>query len=191
MSFLPEGYIEKDPVGNYLKLQEGDNSIRVLSNAIVGWEIWGDKIKDGKTVRVPYRFREGDDIEPKYQEMETDSNRFKKFWAFVVWSRENKKVQILEITQAGVRKAINALILNKKWGDPKEYDIIITKNKVGALPMDVEYIVTPDPKEVVDKEITTKYEAMNINLQALYDGKDPFKSEEVNVDDVPEFLESK
>ncbi len=177
MSFLPDNY--KDPVqtGNYMKLIEGDNTIRVLSSAIVGWEIWGEEEKDGKKVRVPYRFKKDEDIPQKYQDLQSETNKFKFFWTFVAWNREEKKVQILEITQNSVRKAINALVNNPKWGDPKEYDIVITRNKTGPLPMDVDYIVTPDPKEEIDPEIVKKYKSMNINLDALYSGDDPFKTE--------------
>ena len=47
-NFLPENY--KDPVipGNYMRLEEGDNTFRVLSSAITGWIIWGDEVKEGK-----------------------------------------------------------------------------------------------------------------------------------------------
>ena len=189
MSFLPDGHKDPNPPSNYMQFNDGDNTFRVLSSAIVGWEIWGEEEKDGKKVRVPYRFHKDDDILPKYQDLETDTNRFKFFWAFVVYNREDKKVQILEITQNTVRKAITALINNKKWGDPKEYDIVVTRNRTGPKPMDIEYLVTPDPKEPIDSEIVNKYQSMNINLEALYEGKDPFKSEEVNAEDIPDFPE--
>ena len=44
--FLPENY--KSPEGNYMKLQDGENTFRVLSSAIVGWEYWN---RDNKPVR--------------------------------------------------------------------------------------------------------------------------------------------
>ena len=97
-------------------------------------------------------------------------------------------MQILEITQASIRKGITALVNNKKWGDPKEYDIVVTKNRTGSESRDVEYIVTPEPKELIETEIVKKYQDMNINLDALYKGDDPFKSEEVDVDSIPEDL---
>lgn len=187
MTFLPDGHKEPVQASNYMKLIEGDNTFRVLSSAITGWEIWGTETKEGKEVRMPYRFKDEDSITPKYQALETETNRFKYFWAFVVYNRQDLKVQILELTQATIRKAILALVNNPKWGDPKEYDIVITKNKTGSEMRDVEYIVTPDPKEIVDPEITKKYKSMNINLEALYSNDDPFKSEEVNVDEIPDF----
>lgn len=175
--FLPNGYVDPVQTGNYMKLEEGDNTFRVLSSAITGWEIWGEEVREGKNTRVPYRFHLNDDIEQKYQDLQTENNKFKVFWAFVVFNRDAKKIQILEVTQNSVRKALQALVNNKKWGNPKDYDIVITKNKTGPLPMDVEYIVTPDPKEAVDPAIVAKYKAMNINLDALYKGEDPFSTE--------------
>lgn len=185
MSFLPADHKEPIQASNYMKLAEGDNTIRVLSSAIVGWEIWGEEMKEGKMQRTPYRFKDEESITPKYQALESETNRFKYFWAFVVYNRQDKKIQILELTQATIRKAILALVNRPKWGDPKNYDLVITKNKTGSELRDVEYIVTAEPGEI-DPVIVKEYEGMNINLNALYSNDDPFKSEEVNVDDIPE-----
>ncbi len=170
MAFLPTGYQEPVKVSNYMKLVEGENNIRILSSAIVGYEYWVDEENDeGKQVRKPIRLRQGQPIPVEF----ADDVKF--FWVFVVYNQDAKKIQILEVTQAKVRKPIKALVDNKKWGDPKEYDITITKTKTGPDPKDVDYQVTPNPKEEIDAEVVAKYEEMNLNLELLFDGEDPFK----------------
>ena len=183
--FLPDDYEEPIITGNYMKFEEGDNAFRVLSSAIVGWEIWGDKVVDGKTQRVPYRFHQHEKVPTEYTELENENNRFKFFWAFVVWNRAAKKIQILEITQSGIRKAIGALSRNEKWGNPKEYDIVVTRTKTGSEAMNVEYSVTPEPREQLEQEIARAYVEKGIKLDALYKGDDPFsKEEKVDPDEV-------
>jgi len=167
MNFLPKNY--KEPViNNYMKFKEGNNTFRVLSSAITGFEWWVDD-KEGN--RKPVRSKTDD-------EMPEDA---KHFWAFVVYNLNDERIQILEITQVGIRKAITALINNEKWGDPKEYNIVITRTGEG---FETEYQVTPEPKEKLDKDILDKYGNMNVNLDALYEGDDPFKEkDEVDIDE--------
>jgi hypothetical protein len=80
-------------------------------------------------------------------------------------------VQILEITQKTIMNAINALVKSEDWGDPKEYDILITKDGEGK---DTEYHVMPSPKKPADPGVVKFYKDMDIKLDRLYDGEDPF-----------------
>lgn len=186
MSFLPNDY--KEPVtNNYMKFQTGDNTFRVLSSAIVGMEFWKTETNEkGEEVRKPIRRRPTETIFTDELGLDSWGNpeRPKHFWAFVVYNREAGAIQILEITQKSIRQGLKALVENKKWGDPKEYDIVVTKN---GEKLDTEYIVTPEPKEPISEEILKEYEAMNINLEALFSGDDPFatkREEEIDIEDV-------
>lgn len=187
--FLPDGY--KEPTAsNYMRLVDGDNTFRVLSSPIMGWEYWkvvvGD---DGKEVRKPVRKKQGEDLPQNELEINAEGDLVmpKFFWALVVYNFGDQKIQILEITQKGIRQAIEALARNKKWGNPRDYNILITRTGTG---FDTEYMVNPEPKEPIDPEIVKKYEAMKINLEALYStpeypyGGDPFKVEEVDFNDL-------
>ena len=164
--FLPEGTKIPDSREGYMKFAEGDNRFRVLSSAITGIEFWVE-VDGGKK---PFRIKEGgvapDSFvdEPKY------------FWAFVVWNYASEKVQILEVTQKGVMKSIKALVGDEDWGDPKQYDIVVTR--VGQM-KESKYNVVPKPAKKLDPGITQLYEDMEINLNALYEGKDPFKKEDL------------
>jgi hypothetical protein len=163
--FLGKGYEIPEPPSNYMSLEEGTNQFRVLSSAIVGFEYWTE---DAGGKRRPHRVKTSAELPT---DIETTA---KHFWAFVVYNYETKSVQILELTQVTIQRAIKALVANPKWGDPKEYDLVVTKTRTGNLPRDVEYSVMPEPKEPVDPGIVKAYEDMAINLEALYEDGDPF-----------------
>ena len=158
-----------------MDFEQGDNTFRVLSSAIIGMEYWIANPEDNKK-RMPVRKHmdekiQIDDlqIDPKTGELDMP----KYFWTFVVYNYNAEKIQILHITQATIRKPIKALIKNKKWGSPKDYDIVVTKEGEG---IETRYpSVVPNPKEKLDPKIVESYKAMSINLNALYDGNDPFK----------------
>ena len=168
-NFLPEGYKVPDNK-SYMKLKDGENVLRVLSSAIVGYEYWTE---DNKPVRSKEVFKGI----PEDIRLDKDGNptKVKHFWAFIVWNYDSGAIQILEITQATIQGAIKALVDNKKWGSPKEYDLAITRTGEG---FDTEYNVVPNPKEDLSPEIKEFYEAKNINLEALYENGNPFESKE-------------
>ncbi len=161
MSFLPDDYTPPAG-GNYMKFAIGDNRIRVLSDAITGTEVWY-QTDDGRKVE---RFRPG-----QRPSAPDNADNPKHFWAFAVW--HDDQVQVLCITQRTVQDAIRALAVSPDWGDPKAYDIVVTKQGSG---MDTTYNVVPCPKSPVSPEAQAKYDAANIDLNALYDGGDPFAS---------------
>ena len=81
---------------------------------------------------------------------------------------------MLELKQQTIMRAIEALVNNAKWGDPKKYDIIIEKVKTGAKDWDVEYNVIPEPPTPLDVGIVELAKYIHVNLNALYKGEDPF-----------------
>jgi hypothetical protein len=159
MTFLPQN--ERAPEGNYMKFIDGENTFRVLSSAVTGFEYW---TKDDQPVRVKtepvtlpadIQYKDGKPTKPKY------------FWAFVVWNYRAEKKQILNVTQAGIQNDIRALVENKKWGDPKGYDITVNRSGKG---FDTEYQVVPNPHSTLTVDPTVDH----INLEALFTGNDPF-----------------
>lgn len=162
-NFLPDQYVIPTAPSNYLKFQDGLNRIRILSSAIVGWEYF---TKDNKPVRQAEPF----DDEPHDIKQ---GGKVKPFWAFVVWNYQTSSVQILELTQKSIMNAIKSLVDNPKWGDPKQYDIAITRT---GESLDTEYNVQGEPPiGPTSEEILTAYKARPINLEALYEGANPFE----------------
>lgn len=173
MTFLPDEYEVPQKAGSYMKFMDGVNRLRILNSPILGWEYWKTEA-DG--TRKPVRKRMTDKIITADVE---DEEQVKHFWAMPVFNYQEEKVQILEITQKSIQKAIKALAKDKDWGTPLGYDLVVTKT---GQKLETEYQVQPKPAKPLDSAITKQYQSMNINLNALYEGEDPFKSTE---DDVP------
>lgn len=168
MSFFPSEYKEvpQNPSG-YMKLKQGANKFRILSSAIVGYEYWNT---ENKPVRQKDKFKTlPTDIKLDAQGMPT---RIRHFWAFVVWNYVESLVQILEITQSSIQTSMKFKIDNRE-GKAQDNDWIITRNGEG---LDTDYdvdVLSPTPLE---PKITEAYMSKKINLEALYEGKDPFAS---------------
>lgn len=163
-SFLPTDYEVPASTGNYMKFDKGENTFRVLSSAIIGWQGW--IVKDGKP--APARFHN--------DEKPTNLTAFKDgkvshFWAFTVWNYKTKRIQILEVTQKTIQASMKAFVDNAKWGDPKGYDITISKSGDG---LETEYSVMPNPHTKLDAEIEQFVKDTPVNLEALFEGADPF-----------------
>jgi hypothetical protein len=94
--------------------------------------------------------------------------------AFTVWNYETESVQILELTQQSVIKAIKALSSNPDWGLPFSYDINVKKSGEG---LKTKYEVTPSPKKATAKDIIREANQAPCNLDALYEGEDPWNVE--------------
>lgn len=174
MTFLQKDY-KLPSTDNYLKFKEGDNTFRVLSSAITGYEYW---TKDNKPVRSKKPFETTPDI----KQGETP----KHFWAFCVYNYADEKVQILQITQKGIMGYILSLTENKKWGNPTGYDICV--NRVGSG-LETEYTCVAEPHSVLEDKIAEAWSKAKIDLNELYTGGDPFKptkkEDDGSVDDVP------
>lgn len=173
MRFLPRDYDIPVGAGNYMTLEEGENRFRVLSSAIVGWKWWevdGDE-------NIPHRVKTKKEVPGDILASKDSRRRARHFWAFVVWNHNAQRVQILELTQVTIMRALKAVV--DSWGDPEEFDIVVRREKTGPNQMDVEYTVLPIPaqrsKEVPEEAFET---AAQIDLTALYRNEDPFEEVE-------------
>jgi hypothetical protein len=166
-NFFPTSDYQIPQTSNYMKFTDGNNKFRVLSSAIVGYEYWNT---DNKPVRNRITWNTVPD------DIKTDKDggiKISHFWAFVVYNYDAKKIQILELTQKGIMKYIKGLTEDVDWGNPSGYDIVVNRSGSG---FDTEYTTTAKPHSPLDPAILEQYAQMNINLEALYDGKDPFAS---------------
>lgn len=179
--FLPANYEAPKSTNGYMKFQDGINKFRVLSSAIVGYEYWTQENK-------PVRLKHSPDEIPKDIRRNEDGTptAIKHFWAFTVWNYANEAVEILEITQKTVRDGILALVNDEEWGDPKQYDLKVTKE---GKQLDTKYAVSPSPAKELSQEVASAYIATKINLNSLYEGTDPFTTpvneEEIDLDSIP------
>lgn len=161
-TWLPEGYEKPKTVSNYARLEDGANKFRVMSNPLLFYEYWTEANKPVRLVEMPDDMP--DDIRP--------DTKIKGAWAFVVWSYSVSKIQILEITQASIQGPITDLVTSDDWGPPQDYDLTITKK---GQKLETEYSVQPSPHKEAPEEATKAYKALDIDLEALLRGGDPFK----------------
>jgi len=159
MNFLPENYVAPKSSNFYMKIQEGENRVRILTRPVLGWEDWQDK----KPIRFTFDNKPAKAIDPK--------KPIKHFWAFIVYNCVEDQIQIIHITQASIRKSIEALCNDKDWGVPYTYDIKIKKTGEG---MNTEYSVNPVPHKPIDPAIIAAFKERPCNLESLFTGEDPF-----------------
>lgn len=168
MSFLPDEHKEPKAKSNYtMPMDEGALKLRVMSSAVVGFITWGEN-EEGQ--RRPTRYHVGK--EPPFG---PDGKDPKYFIAFIVWNYIEERLQIMELTQKTIRTDLEALVNNEVWGDPKTYDIVVTRK--GTKLDDTKYSVTPNPHTSCPVEAAKALEENPINLSALFSGADPFTQE--------------
>lgn len=166
MGFLDNISEEPAKVGKYVKLQDGDNRIRILGGGDDGLLIFG---KEGWT---------GDDDDRKVHrwDIKADAPKLKfndepkTFMAVPVWNYQVNAIQIWNITQATIRTKIRELATDPEWGDPRNYDIKVKKEGEQLL---TKYEVTPCKEKELSDEVKTLFESATIYTKALFDGGDP------------------
>jgi hypothetical protein len=174
-NFLPKDYELPESTSHYMELVEGENSFRILSPAIVGYEWW---IENGTDGRRPVRVRTAADVPDEVQNATDNRQKARHFWAFTVYNYGTQSIQVLELKQQTVMQAIDALCRNPKWGNPQRFDLVIEKVKTGTRDFDVEYNVIPEPPSDLDEGIVALAKQVPVRLEALYSGDDPFALEE-------------
>ena len=94
----------------------------------------------------------------------------KQFFASVVWNYTLEKIQILSLTQKKVKDAL--MSLEEKKGPATGYDIKIIKTGEGKNSV---YTVLGCPATSLNRDLQSALAQTPIRLEALYEGKDPFK----------------
>lgn len=161
-NFFEDANYKIPETSNYMKLTEGSHTFRIMSSAIVGYEYFNTENK-------PTRSKE------MFEEIPLDikkGGRINHFWAFAIWNYDAKKLQIMEVTQKSIMAPLKALIENSKWGNPKKFDITITRKGTGM--QDTEYSVLPNPHSEIPEDAKQAYMNNPVNLEALYANGDPF-----------------
>ena len=152
-TFLPKDYELKEAGSDFMKLEDGDNKFRVLTDAVIGIEGW----KDNK----PFR-RGGADATIDPSEVDIDQKygkpKISSFWAFMVYSYRDEKVMLLQINQKTIQKAIMGYASDSDWGHPQEYDLTITRTDTGGK---ISYAVKPSPAKPLVKSVKAQVDAVS------------------------------
>lgn len=170
--FLPPDYEVPQSEGNYLKFKKpGDYQFRILSSPILGEELWIGK--------KPFRIKMGSQFSPE-QVATADKNQDgsrqtpRHFWAMPVFYRGDNSVKILQINQSTIQVAIKKFLSDEDWANPKEYDFVVARLDGEK----VSYSVRTKKPQDLEPDAIAAWKAIQkngFNLEALYDGADPFQ----------------
>lgn len=187
--FLPDGY-SPSTKGEFMKLGEGANNIRILSKPLIGKLYWvspdGVVREKGKGEKgdKPYRLNYTDELPKEVLDFQT-----KEFWMMKVWDYKEGSVKILELTQASILRSLYEFVKDEKWGDLREYDINIKREGSG---IDTKYFVMPSPPTQLAPEIKDASEESDIDLTSFLtpvDTSDPFEGMDVVEKEIEEVEE--
>ena len=161
----------------FTKFAQGDNKVRVLSEATIGYVWWVD--------RKPNRCKDLDEIPDGVAKGGKDG--WKEFYAFKVYNLTEQTVQLMEITQSTIKGALFDLNNSDEWGDIRSYNINIRRSGEGK---ETEYTVMPSPKSELTPAQLESVERVKLDWKKHFAGEPPFifpdkKDEEVDPSDVP------
>ena len=159
--FAPKGY-ELPESNSFMKFAQGKNKFRILSSLVTGYEYW---TADKKCVRSRTEFTET----PGIAVDENGKSKVSHFWVLAVYNYATEFIQQLEITQKGIQKYILGLVNDEDWGNPKGYDIVVTREGEG---MATKYTVAANPHKEMPAEILADYAKANIDLESIFDEND-------------------
>lgn len=181
--FLPESYVLPDRTKQFMRIEPGDNVIRILSGPLVGYVFFTEDIKP---IRRPYDANSktlGDFTRTELAQMNAKKNEkgefegSRHFWMMLVWDRKTNSPKILEITQITIIKSLYNLLEDKNWGDLRRFDINIHRKGTGKF--DTEFNVTPKPHKPVNEEILNLVDELQgsglLDLNAIWKGEYPFE----------------
>lgn len=161
---------EQSTSGGYLnpsKLSDGASvKIRILTSPVEGWEYWSN---DGKPVRLK---KAPATLPADIRHREGKPEKVKFFAAFCVWNYAESSVQICSLTQRTIMAALDEYSEHEDYGDPRGYDFTLSRKGKG---LETEYTLIASPPKPFSFEEQAADVLHSINLNALYDGSNPFK----------------
>lgn len=128
-------------VSNFLKLEEGENEVRIIDSPYQFYIHWPEDASGAKR-----RIQCSEKGCPLCQKGDKAQAR----WYIPVFSLKNKKCMILEIGPQ-IYKDIRSLNSNKSWGNPRKYNVNILRQPKGSQPLYKAMPLPPTPMEAEHK----------------------------------------
>ena len=169
--------------GNYLKAPTDGNTVefRVMSECRWGYEVWytyqNDEGKDQKSCMrwdAEVLNEEGLDEPPAVEipegadTMKNGEPKVSTFMAMVVYNLGEDRFQIWSFTQATIKEQFTLACENKRFGDPRGYDIAWTRK--GKTITDTVHTLQALPPSELPEEIVARYEEFQVDLAAFCQG---------------------
>lgn len=164
-SFFQEGYqVPTSGESRYMKFEQGTNKFRILTPPVMGYQYFTNDNK-------PNRSKERFESIPTDAKLEDGKFKQSHFWAIKVYNYTNERIEILMVTQKGIQNAIVGYAQSEEYGDPREFDITVTRK---GEKYETEYTVMPSPPKPLKPEVVEANNDTQVNLNALFSGDNPF-----------------
>jgi hypothetical protein len=179
LNFFDKGHEIPEKRNQFMKLESGKNRFRFVGNPVSGFIFFGKvEREDGSETSKPYRRRE---VEGEFsvEEMINRNVRINKdgemegqkyFIASLVYNYQKDKLQVLEITQKSILKALKRHIESEEYGHPSGYDLTVEKEGEG---MKTDYTVVVSPPKPLSEDIEQALGEVSCDLEKLFDGEYP------------------
>ena len=158
---------ESTNTGRYLnpsKIQ-GEVRVRLLGRGVTGFGGW-------TTDKKPVRWQARPEELPANLAPDMSGNlTVKRFLASLVYDYSSADFKIMEITQKSLMDQLFKFMKDEDYGDPNGYDVKISRTGEGK---NTEYNLVAAPPKPLSKDISAAFDKLTCNLDALFDGDDPF-----------------
>ncbi|WPP51777.1 hypothetical protein [Catalinimonas niigatensis] len=178
-NFFDRGHEIPEKRNQFMKMEYGKNRFRFVGDPVSGFIFFGKvEREDGTESTKPYRRREAEG-EFSVEEMINRNVRMKKdgemegqkyFIASLVYNYQKEKLQVLEITQKSILKAIKSYVESEEYGHPGGYDLTVEKKGEG---LNTEYTVVVSPPKPLSAEIEEALGEVSCDLDKIFEGEYP------------------
>jgi len=140
------------PKSDFMRLEEGENVVRVMSNPHQHYIHWLT-LPDGSKKKIVSPI----DSMALVTRLTDAGFRKQPKWLIKVLDRKDNEFKLLEVGSQ-IYNGIKALYNNTKWGKVTSYDISLMRGPKGSQPL---YSVQPNPKEAIDASLKSKFIEFN------------------------------
>ncbi|WKN44281.1 hypothetical protein [Tunicatimonas pelagia] len=179
VNFFEQGHEIPEKRNQFMKFAPGKNRLRFVGNPVSGFVFFGKiEREDGSETIRPFRRTESEG-EFSLEEMinrdarigkDGELEKQKYFVAGLVYNYQKAKLQILEITQKSILKALKSYVDSEEYGHPAGYDLTINKQGDG---LNTDYSVVASPPKPLSNEIETLVGETSCDLDKLFAGEYP------------------
>jgi len=164
--FFPDE-VNVESISRYTRLEAGKTKLRMLGKPIFFQETWNAGA-DGK--RVPSRFRLSETVPAE----KVGPDGLRTSMAVKVYNYNDGAIQIWQVGQKSILKAIKEYSQNEAYGAPTGYDLVIAKT---GQAMQTRYGVIANPPAELPAAVKALDESTPVDLDRMFTNGDPFKTE--------------
>ena len=178
-NFFVPGHEIPEKRNQFMKLEYGKNRFRFIGEPVSGFLFFGKvEREDGSEVVRPFRRREAEGEFPLEDLIELNARMSKEgelekqkyFVSSLVYNYGKDKLQVLEITQKSILKALKSYVESEEYGHPNGYDLTVEKKGEG---LNTEYTVLASPPKALEDKIAEAVGDISCDLEKIFAGEYP------------------